>query len=123
MVHRLDDDGAFADSRRNALHRTAADVAHGEDACMTGRERSGGPLACAHKSLIIEHNRSLQPSRAGIGADHDEETTSGDVFPRACCMIPDGDALKPFASVQLSCFGVEANLDIWRVFDPINEVL
>jgi hypothetical protein len=56
MVHGRDDYGAFADSRRDALQRTAADVAHSEDTWMTGCERSGGPLACAHKSLIIERN-------------------------------------------------------------------
>ena len=110
MVHGLDDDGAFADSRRHALHRTAADVAHGKDACTTGCERIVGSLARAHKSLGVERDRPLQPSRAGIGADHDEQATGGDVFRRACCMVRYGDALKTLVSVKLSCLGERARL-------------
>jgi hypothetical protein len=34
---------------------------------VTGCERRVDPLAGAHKSLIVERNRPLQPFRAGIG--------------------------------------------------------
>ena len=38
-------------------------------------------------------------------------------------MVRDGDALESLTPMKPGCFGVQADLDVWRVLDPIDEVL
>src|ERR1700674_3776502 len=106
MGHGLHDDGAFADSGCDALFRTPAAIAHPKNASMTGCERSVGSFACSHKSLVVERDRSLQPSRAGMGSDHNEEAMGSDVFRRKA---------KPLAlrSVALTVFW-PGHISGWR---------
>jgi hypothetical protein len=72
-----DHDRALADGGGDALDRSGADVADGEDA----RARGGVAVAGRHEALGVEIDEAGEPAGVRRRADHHEEAGGRDALP------------------------------------------
>src|SRR3954452_13929761 len=133
LVHEGDGHAALADRGGDALDRSVADVAAGEDAGHARLEQVGVALgrpaarrahvrAREHEALRVERDLLGQPFRLGVGADEDEETTgvhAGDLVRLA---VADVDRLQRALAVYGGHLDGEAHLDVPAARELVDQV-
>src|SRR3954454_938702 len=119
LVHEGDGHAALADRGGDALDRSVADVAAGEDAGHARLEQvriAPGPQAARlahvrageHEALRVERDLLREPSRLGVGADEDEEAAGVDAGDLVGLAVADVDRLQRALAVHRGHLDAEA---------------
>src|SRR5690348_8517963 len=138
LVYELNRYGAFAYPGSNALDRAMAHVANGEDAWNIGFEHAGlaseGPAfrpfplgkqipSGENEPALVTLDDRIQPTRARLGADKDEQRGGWFASCVAGGVASDGNRFEMILAVHFENARPRLDMDVVCLLDLINEVL
>src|SRR5690242_17672282 len=138
LMDKLDGIGAFADAGRNALDRTVAHVAGGENTGHAGLEEPGSPferpgfgrLAVAeqvgtgkHKTFCLALDDTGKPFRSGSGADEDEKSIRLHALRVAARGAVNGNGFQTIVTKNLDNVRIQLDLNGFRLANLVDEIL
>src|SRR5712671_7164920 len=131
-MHKLHHDSALANTGCDALHRAVAHVADHKNAGNIRFEQAGiaierppfRALAIVEQigsgqdeTALIALDQTVEPFRARLRADENEQAGSGKFLSLGGDRALDGDLRKPRLAVYFDHAGVRPDLDVWGLFD------